>query len=60
MSSSNIKLSIILIGEENWHGYIDGAETLGRKSDIWDLIYGILLSAAPHIDKLRKPASIIH
>jgi hypothetical protein len=37
-STTNIKLSIILIGEENWHDYIDGVETVGRKSDIWDYI----------------------
>ena len=36
--TSNIKLSIVLKGEENWHDYIDGAETVGRKSDIWDYI----------------------
>src|ERR1700709_2390532 len=48
-STSNIKLSIILKGEENWHEYIDGAETVGRKSDIWDYIN-------PNTPRLALPA----
>jgi hypothetical protein len=37
------------------------AANLARDTAILDdLGNGILLSAAPHIDKLRKPASIIH
>jgi hypothetical protein len=31
----------------------------GRRQGV-DFIYGFLLSAAPHIADLRKPASIIH
>ena len=36
--TTNIKISITLEGEDNWFEWIESAETVSRKSDIWEYI----------------------
>ena len=46
MSSTIVKISITLEGEDNWFEQIDAVETTARKADIWEYINPELVKEA--------------